>query len=150
VKAKRILVLVVFAVSVIAAIWLYLLWYAPPLRRTKNFRISYSITGQIHSDAEVFQPFGVPSRCYILIPSPPVPDYYHWFVVDFSRRLVALPSFGVTCPCGSPCMHRDQEIGIVIPDMQKKIGDDIWQVSVDSNGANFSDGNLSVTLTKIR
>jgi len=144
------LVRTAFVLVPVAAIWLYLLWYAPPLWKTRRFSASYTISGELHTDAQVFQPVGFPSRCYISIPSSSVPDYYHWFVVDFSRHIVALPSFGVTCPCGSPCIHRDQEIGLVIPDMDKKIGDDVWNVAVNANSAQFSNGTLSVSLTQNR
>ena len=144
-KAKKPLVLAAAAfVAVAVAIALGLLWYAPPLRLSSDFSVSYTVSGQAHSDAQLFRPVGIWSRYYILVPSPPAPQY-RWFVVDFSRSVAAIPLFGVTCPYGSPCVHRDQALGILLTDAKTE---DHWRVSVTPDDVQFSNADMSVHLTK--
>ena len=143
-KAKKPLIAVALLLPLVVAIGLWLLWYAPPLRHSSDYAVTYSISGEPHSDAKLFRPVGMASRYYISIPFPSAPQY-HWFVVDFSRRLVALPAFGVTCPYGSPCVHRDQALGIVLPDAKTE---DTWNVTFAGNSVQFSNATLSVSLAK--
>ena len=144
-KAKKPLVLAAaFFAAVAVAIALWLLWYAPPLRLSSDYSVSYTVSGTPHSDAQIFRPVGVASRYYILVPAPSAPQY-RWFVVDFSRSIAALPSFGVTCPCGSPCVHRDQALGMQLTDAKTE---DHWQVSITPDAVQFSNADMSVHLTK--
>ena len=133
-----------FLTAIVAAVALWLLWYSPPLRASSDCIVTYTVSGIPHSDAQLFRPVGVPSRYYISLASPSAPQY-RWFVVDFSRQLVALPSFGVTCPYGSPCIHRDQPLGLVLPDAKTE---DVWEVSFAGNAVHFSNAKLSVNVTK--
>ena len=130
---------------IVAAVALSLLWYAPPLRKSSDYSVTYSVSGKSYSDGQLFRPFGIPSRYYISIPTPSAPRY-HWFVVDFSLRVAAHPQFGVTCPCGSPCIHRDQPLGLFLTDAKTE---DHWRVCFTSDGVQFSNGTMSVSLTKI-
>jgi len=143
-KTKKRLMAVAVIVALVVAVGLWLLWNAPPLLASSDYLVTYSVSGEPHSDAQLFRAVGIPSRYYISLPSPPAPQY-RWFAVDFSNHLVALPAFGVTCPCGSPCVHRDQAFGLVLPDA--KTGD-IWKVTFVPNGVEFSNATLLVRLTK--
>jgi hypothetical protein len=134
----------VFLIVLAVAVGRWLLWYAPPLRPSSDYTVTYSVDNQSHSDAQLFRPVGISSRYYILVPSSSRPEY-RWFVVDFANGLAALPLFGVTCPCGSPCVHRDQALGVQLTG--SKVGDH-WQVSVTPDAASFSNRTMSVSLTR--
>ena len=144
-KRKLLIAAGVLLAAVVAAIALWLLWYAPPLRKSSDYSVTYSVSGKTYSDAQLFRPIGIPSRYYISIPSNSAPNY-PWFAVDFPLGIVALPGFGVTCPCGSPCVHRDQPVGVLLTDGKVE---DHWRVSFTSDGVHFSNGTMSVSLTKI-
>ncbi len=59
-KAKKPLVLATASfAAVVAAIALWLLWYAPPLRLSSDYSVSYTVSGQAHSDAQLFRPVGI-------------------------------------------------------------------------------------------
>ena len=144
-KAKKTLLAVALSAALAVAVALSLiLWYAPPLRPAADYSVTYTVSGQLYSDAQLFQPFGMASRRYIFFPSPSAPQY-RWLVVDFSRNVAALPLFGVTCPCGSPCIHRDQNLGVLLTDAKIE---DTWQVSVTRNAVELSNGTMSVFLAK--
>ena len=144
-KKTKLLIVAGVLLPIVAAVALSLLWYAPPLRKSSDYSVTYSVSGKSYSDGQLFRPFGIPSRYYISIPTPSAP-LYHWFVVDFSLRVAAHPQFGVTCPCGSPCVHRDQSLGLLLTDAKTE---DHWRVSFTSDGVQFSNGTMSVSLTKI-
>jgi hypothetical protein len=143
---KKPLVAAALIVVILAAIALWLLWYAPPLRPSSDYSVAYSVSGQPHLDARLYRPVGIPSRYYIYVPAPSAPRY-HWFLVDFSTRVAFHPSFGGTCPWGSPCVNRDQQLGLPLTDAKTE---DTWQVSFNVNGVQFSNATLAVSLTKKR
>ena len=144
-KSKKPLTIVgILLVVIVAVVALWLLWYAPPLQKSSDYSVTYSVSGKSYSDAQLFRPIGIPSRYYISIPTPSAPRY-HWFVVDFSLHVAAHPLFGVTCPCGSPCIHRDQPLGLFLTDAKTE---DHWRVCFTSDGVQFSNGTMSVTLSK--
>jgi len=144
-KAKKPLAIGVASfVAVVVAIVLLLLWYAPPLRLSSDFSVGYTVSGHTHTDAQLFRPVGISSRYYIFVPSPSA-SRYRWFVVDFSRNVAALPPIGVTLIGGSPCVHRDQVLGVLLTDAKTE---DHWQVSVTPDDVQFSNADMSVHLTK--
>lgn len=143
-RKKPLIIAAVLLAVIIAACVGALLWYAPPLHKSSDYSVTYSISGRSYSDAQLFRPVGIQSRYYISIPSPSLPRY-HWFVVDFTYKIAALPLFGVTCPCGSPCVHRDQALGVFLTDAKTE---DHWKVSFTTNGVEFSNGTMSVSLIK--
>jgi hypothetical protein len=104
------------------------------------------ISGVAQSGAELFRPVGFPSRYFISIPRQPQPDLdYRWFMVDFDGRFAAHPSFGTTCPFGSPCLDRGRAFGLLLTDPKLE---DHWKVDFTSNGVEFSNGTLTIGLTQ--
>jgi len=144
-KNKKLLISgAVLLTVILAACALLLLWYAPPLRKSSDYSVAYTVSGRSFSNAQLFRPVGIQSRYYISIPSPSV-GYYRWFVVDFAYKIAAHPMFGVTCLFGSPCVHRDQSIGLPLTDAKTE---DHWKVSFNTSGVEFSNGTMSVSLVR--
>jgi len=130
--------------AVAIAFVLGLFWYAPPLRPAADYAVTYTVSGQAYSDAQLFQPTGMASRRYILLPSPSA-SQYRWLVVDFSRGVAAMPLLNAHWWSGSPCIHRDQNLGVLLTDAKTE---DHWQVSVAQDAVQLSNGTMSVSLAK--
>lgn len=141
---KLLLVGVVWITAVAVGVAFLVVLFAPPLRPAADYSVTYSVSGQTNADAQLFQPLGMASRRYVLIPASPQYQY-RWLVVDFTRGVAAIPLFGVTCPCGSPCIHRDQGLGVLLTDAKTE---DHWVVSVTREVVHLSNDTLSVTLTR--
>lgn len=131
-------------VAVATVIVLGLFWSAPPLRPASDYTVSDTVSGQSHSDTQLFQPAGMASRRYIFLPSPSAPQH-RWLVVDFSRGVAAVPLPNVSWWSGSLCIHRDQNLGVLLTDSKTE---DHWQVSVAQNAVQLSNRTMSVSLAK--
>ncbi len=129
---------------ILASIFVGLLWFAPPLLRSSNYTVSYVVDGLEFDDAEVFKPLGISSRYYVRFPSAKN-RFYRWIGIDFERGIAAIPLFPVKCPCGSPCIHRDQAFGIHLT--SGKMESD-WRVSVTRENVNLISSEMSVTIIR--
>jgi hypothetical protein len=143
-RKKPLLTGAAFVVALALGVTLGLLWYAPPLRGSSDYTVRYAVDGVAHKDAQLFRPLGISSRYYLFIPSPSTPQY-QWIVVDFDRRVAAVPLFGVTCPCGSPCVHRGQALGVLLTDPKTE---DHWDVGFSKTSVHLSNRAISITLTR--
>lgn len=117
------------------------LFFAQPLLPSGGYEVAATLEGR-PIKAELLRPVIIPGLYFVHLPEAQ-PHRYHWFGVDFTRKSV-FNSGPYTGWWGIRYIHTDQAKGLNLT--SGKI-EDSWKVSFPSNGVQFSNASLIVTLT---
>jgi hypothetical protein len=140
-RLSKILALVIAVVLIGAA---GVLAFAQPLLSSRAHAVTASLNGA-PIQAELLRPPALPGTYYVHLPDAQ-PRRYSWFGIAFSRQSVFSPVALYKGWRGLTFIHTDQAKGVCLTD--GKI-EDHWKVDFTSSGVQFSNGSLSVTLTRL-
>lgn len=141
-SALRGILLLLLALTCLVALRYFNL--APPLLRSYDRHVSYSIFGESHSDAELFQPLFMRGLYYTRLPALSG-QRYEWFLVNYSNQRVQRPHWPRPSAFGFLHIHRDQAFGIDL--LQPKM-EDTWRLSFAPEQVEFSNDTIHVRVTK--
>lgn len=117
--------------------------FVQPLLPSRAYRVTATLDGA-PIRAELLRPPAIPGTYYLRLPVAQA-DRYSWFGIAFSRQAVFSPLAVYFDWRGTPFIHTDQAKGVRLSDT--KI-DDHWDVAFTTDGVQFSNASLAITLTR--
>lgn len=136
-------------ISLTVALFLFIafvaLSYAQPLLPSRAYTVTATLDGA-PIRAELLRPPAILGTYYLHLPAAQ-PQRYSWFGIAFSRQSVFSPVALYLTSGGAPCIHTDQAKGVRLTDAKIE---DQWTVAFTSDGVQFSNASLAITLKRNR
>ena len=143
-SVRRVILLFLLALALACLVPLFYLLCRPPLLRTHDRSVFYSIADVPHEDAEVFQPLFLRGFYYVRLPAL-TGQRYEWFLVNYNSQRVQRPYWPEPGIFGLFQIHGDQVFGL---DLTQQKMEDTWRLSFTHDHVEFSNDTIHVRVTQ--